>query len=473
MIKKILSGIVVVIFTACIIVTQYLIRTKPDTANIPNAQKISELTKPSVVRVVEGYNIKWKYNAFNDGTSAGYMIDYLVQQYLAAKNYSSSVWASGSGAIISSNGYIVTNAHVVEYNKKDNNDLIDENIKIVSNDLTKIFNSYFSVSYDDVLQFAKEKIKTEKVDKFLKVVLPGGVVCDGEIKSYGAPVGEGKDVSVIKIEKKNLPTMTLSDSDTVALQENVWVLGYPGAGDSSVLSDESILVVSITDGKISAVDKKSTQGAPVIQISAAASYGNSGGPVIREDGTIIGLLTFKSENSGNIQGFTFVVPSNTMKEFIAQSGATMGQSEVDRLYKEGLNLMWGGYYKDALKNFEGVQRLYPEHSEIKKLIGDCQEKINGSKILWSNYKNIFNIVDIVLALLIVTIVTLLILDIISKKKKALAASCQSANDSVNAVNNINSVDNTNYISDVKTVDTVEKAVNVDDTVKKDDIFPKE
>lgn len=430
MVKKILSGVIVVIFMTFIIATQYLIRIKPNTSNISNAQKISEFTKPSVVRVVEGYDIKWRYNAYNDGTSAGYMIDYLVGKYLSEKNYTSSVWASGSGAIISSNGYIVTNAHVVEYNKKDNNELIDENIKTFARDLTKIFNAYFSVSYDDVLAFSKQKINTEKVDKFLKVVLPGGVVCDGEIKSYGAPVGEGKDVAVIKIEKKNLPTIALSNSDALGLQENVWVLGYPGAADSSVLSDESILVVSITDGKVSAVDKKSAQGAPVIQISAAASYGNSGGPVIKDDGTIIGLLTFKSENSGSAQGFNFVVPSNTMKEFIAQSGAPIGESEVDRLYREGLNLMWGGYYKDALKNFEGVQRLYPEHSEIKKLIGDCQEKANTSKILWSNYKTVFNVADIILALLIVLTITLLMVDIIvkNKKKKVLLVSGNPLND---------------------------------------------
>lgn len=112
------------------------------------------------------------------------------------------------------------------------------------------------------------------------------------------------------------------------------------------MSIDSSLVVSITDGKVSAVDKKSAQGAPILQISAPTTHGNSGGPVVREDGSIVGLLTFRGNTvyGQEVQGFNFVVPVSTVKEFVDQAGAKNDEGDVDKLYKEGLELYWGRYY---------------------------------------------------------------------------------------------------------------------------------
>ncbi|MBB6282723.1 hypothetical protein [Geobacillus subterraneus] len=90
-----------------------------------------------------------------------------------------------------------------------------------------------------------------------------------------------------------------------------------------------------------------------------------------------------------------------MKEFVKQAGADHGQGSVDTLFREGLTLYWGGYYKDALTKFEAVERLYPSHSEIKRFITDSQQKSGQSKILWSNYKTAFFIFDGVALLLII------------------------------------------------------------------------
>jgi hypothetical protein len=239
------------------------------------------------------------------------------------------------------------------------------------------------------------------------VVLPNSTISlDGEVKSYGAPVGEGKDVAVVKIEGKNYPTIMIGNSEKVQLQDSIWLFGYPGAADSEILSPNSSTVVSITDGKISAVDKKSTQGAPVLQISAAATHGNSGGPVIDEKGNIIGLLTFRGDtvNGQEVQGFNFAVPSETIMEFVNQSGAKNEIGDVDKLYREGLELYWGGYYKDALAKFEQVQRLNSNHSEIKKLITDSEQNSAKSKTLWSKYKTIFIAYDAAAGLIVIVLI---------------------------------------------------------------------
>jgi serine protease Do len=155
-------------------------------------------------------------------------------------------------------------------------------------------------------------------------------------------------------------------------------------------------------GQISATSKKTDQGSPVIQLNAASTHGNSGGPVINEQGKIIGLLTFRGDtvNGQEVQGFNFAVPVNTVKEFVNQAGAENSKSDTDTLYKDGLALYWGGYYKNALEKFEAVQRIYPNHSEIKQYISNSEKKMDSSKILWSDYATFFYIGDGVLGLIV-------------------------------------------------------------------------
>jgi hypothetical protein len=215
-------------------------------------------------------------------------------------------------------------------------------------------------------------------------VTPDGSPYPFEIKSYGAPAGEGenwKDVSIIKIEVKNAPVLIFGDSDKMQLQDHVTVIGYPGAADSSdpnILSRKSELEASITDGKVSA--RKSTEGgAPVLQISASATHGNSGGPVLNDAMEVIGLETFRGNTvfGQEVQGFNFVVASNTAKEFL--QGVTNELGPADIAYREGLEFYWQQQFRNAIAKFEDVKRLCPQHSEVDRLIQSSQQAIAEGK----------------------------------------------------------------------------------------------
>nr|WP_263324777.1 S1C family serine protease [Neobacillus sp. Marseille-Q6967] len=391
MLKRALLTVPLSLILIGVIVTSFfLMGIKPDTSKISQAQKLAEYTKPAVVRIVDYAVVGWQFNNPNDPE---------VEAILAQLDYQSVIGGSGSGAIISSDGYIVTNAHVVETTQLDDEAVANAAFE----QLVTIIADYFLVDFETAYQYMLTYTQYTGIERVIKVVLPGGDILDGEVKSYGAPVNEGKDVAVLKIEGKNLPTLKLGDSDDIQNQDNIWVSGYPAAADSDLLSPDSSLVSSMNAGQISAIDKKTEQGSPVIQINAAATHGNSGGPVINEEGEIIGLLTFRGDtvNGQEVQGFNFAVPVNTVKEFVNQAGAKNTASDTDRLYKEGLELYWGGYYKNALEKFEAVQRIYPNHSEIKKFIANSEEKAGESKTLWSEYKTIFYIADGVAGLLVI------------------------------------------------------------------------
>ncbi|MCM3903244.1 MAG: trypsin-like peptidase domain-containing protein, partial [Pyrinomonadaceae bacterium] len=218
---------------------------------------------------------------------------------------------------------------------------------------------------------------------FHHVIIPDGSVYEFEEKQYGAPVGQGKDVAVIKIEVKNAPVLLLGNSDAIKLQDHVTVLGYPGAADtfnSGILDSKSALEASITDGKISA-QKKSASGAPVLQVSAPATHGNSGGPVMTDNAEVAGLLTFGGDrvNNQEVSGFAFVVPSSTVLEFVKAAGVANELGTADKAYREGLELYWAESYSGAIPKFEEVKRLFPEHSEVNRLAQDSQQKISEGK----------------------------------------------------------------------------------------------
>jgi S1-C subfamily serine protease len=111
-----------------------------------------------------------------------------------------------------------------------------------------------------------------------------------------------------------------------------------------LLSSKSALEATINDGKISA-KKQASSGAPILQTSTAATHGNSGGPVINDANEVIGLLTFRGDtiNGQEVSGFSFIVPSNTVMEYVKSAGATNDLGPTDTAFREGLTYYWDQY----------------------------------------------------------------------------------------------------------------------------------
>src|SRR6185369_7413267 len=276
--------------------------------------------------------------------------------------------------------------------------------------------------------YLNEHSQLQSFQLYHHVIIPDGSAFPFEIKSYGAPTGEGndqgKDVAVVKIEVKNAPVLKLADSEKVQLQDHVTVIGYPGAADtfnSGLLSSRSALEATINDVKISA-KKQATSGAPILQTNTAATQGNSGGPVISDGNEVIGLLTFRGDtiNGQEVSGFSFIVPSNTVMEYVKSAGATNEESATDRSYREGLDFYWNQYYSSAIPKFEEVKRLFPQHSEVDRLIQSSQQakaegKERSSFPLW--------IVGVILGVLFVLLLVIIIIAVIvlmmrRRKRKA-------------------------------------------------------
>jgi len=169
--------------------------------------------------------------------------------------------ALGSGVIARSNGYIITNNHVVE-------------------DATE-----------------------------LSVILYDGTSKDAEVVGRD----EASDLAVIKVDGESLPSISFGDSDEVKAGQ--WVLAF-GSPLQEYLSN------SVTAGIVSAVGRlRPGQGLGVrnfIQTDAAINPGNSGGPLVDIQGRLVGINTAIVTRSGGYQGIGFAIPANTVQNVTEQ-----------------------------------------------------------------------------------------------------------------------------------------------------------
>lgn len=175
--------------------------------------------------------------------------------------------ASGSGFVLTQDGYIVTNYHVIE-------EAVDDS----------------SVTIE--VTFANG-------DKY-----PAKLV-GGE---------EDNDVAVLKIEAEGLTAVTLGDSDELVVGEEVYAIGNP-LGE---------LTFTFTDGMVSALDRLISTAEDVtlnmLQTNCDINPGNSGGPLFDRYGNVIGITTAKytqSQSGVNAEGLGFAIPINDVKEIIS------------------------------------------------------------------------------------------------------------------------------------------------------------
>src|SRR5579871_4781751 len=175
--------------------------------------------------------------------------------------------STGSGIILSQDGYIVTNAHVVKGARQ---------IQVRLSDMRR-----------------PGAARTGGLEPELKLVDAKLVGLDRDI-----------DVAVIKIDRTGLRTLPFGDSDAVKQGELVMAFGNPLGLEGSV----SLGIVSSTSRVLHADDLLA-----YIQTDAPINPGNSGGPLIDYQGRVIGINTFILSQSGGSEGLGFAIPSNMVR----------------------------------------------------------------------------------------------------------------------------------------------------------------
>lgn len=261
----------------------------------------------------------------------GITVEYKVNSVFGG---SGSTSGSGSGIIVSSDGYILTNNHVV--------------------------NSSSSSSYYQITEATNVKVKLYNDETEYDATVVGSDV--------------QTDLAVIKINKDGLTAAELGDSDSVQVGEFAMAIGNPLGLQSSI----SCGIISAKDREVQDSDTKTTY--KLIQTDAAINSGNSGGALVNADGKVIGINTLKLSGTG-VEGIGFAIPINsTLSVYnelksngkISRPYIGITGIDIDEAKAKQYNLVEGIYVK-SIDNFSAAEK-----AGLK--IGDIILEANGTKV---------------------------------------------------------------------------------------------
>src|SRR2546426_12649874 len=145
------------------------------------------------------------------------------------------------------------------------------------------------------------------------------------------------------------------------------IIGFPGVVQSHELLGKSF-EASVTSGAFPGF-KQAAIGQDIIQPDAAAAHGNSGGPAVGDDATLLGVMTFTtlSPSGGAIvQGFNFLIPARDVKKFLAGTPVTPGQSKFNEAWQAGLNALFADRYSTAVTRLAEANALHPNLADVKR-----------------------------------------------------------------------------------------------------------
>lgn len=294
-------------------------------SNLVDLTYAAEKSVHSVVHV----KMKVKTSANNGVYSDPFFEFFFGPQIVPQQEQTPQVVGAGSGVIISEDGYIVTNNHVV--------DGADE----------------LEVTLNDKRTYSAKLIGKDPTT----------------------------DIAVIKIEEKGLPTLPIGNSDDLKIGEWVLAVGNP-------FNLTSTVTAGIVSAKSRSINIISNNSQPMgiesfIQTDAAVNPGNSGGALVNTKGELVGINTAIASRTGSYSGYSFAVPSSIVRKIVADL-KEFGQVQRALLGVKIRDINSELAAKMNIKSLEGVyvEEVVPNGAaaEAGLLKGDIIISIDGAKI---------------------------------------------------------------------------------------------
>lgn len=239
---------------------------------------------------------------------------------------------AGSGVILSEDGYIITNAHVI----------LDNNQQNVADTIT--------------------------------VRLTDGTEFPAEVKAYDTD----EDIAIVKIEAKGLKAVKCGDSDKLVVGQELVIVGNP-LGE---------LGGTVTNGIVSATEREIQVGGVsmhLIQTNAAVNPGNSGGGMFNMRGELVGIVNAKSSGMG-IEGLGFAIPVNkavSVSEELMTKGYVSGKPMIGVSFEDvgsGSDLFFFGSATSNVKPGVYVRDVTEGLNDKVLKEGDRIIAVNGEEI---------------------------------------------------------------------------------------------
>lgn len=357
------------------------------------AQQAAQLDSPAVTRIVSVVNASLTCSACaSDGSDIHSPHDGTTFTF----------YSSGSGAFISPDGAILTADHVVDHSMSNS-----EDVAFVEQQAAQDIATQYSVTSDQALSYLQAHPSKVAIDfhvvfqkAFLSTSYTGNLPDTHHIYAFAvtsiaanSPVDK-QDTAIVRIDTSGIspapdfPYLRLSASQ-VNLLDSVTAIAFPAdadlalntadftalanVGSSDVNTINSLLSPSVNTGTITKSNEIRPDGTQVYEASSIASNGSSGGPVIDNQGQVIGFV----DAGPSTDRLTFIIPSAVAAKYAAQAGvANPSAGRFMSLWSQAFdeyNSAGACHWTTAAKDLTALKRQYPTFGGVAPYLAQAQQ----------------------------------------------------------------------------------------------------
>lgn len=422
-------------------------------SNKQDAQLIAK-NEPAVVRI-----------------AASYCPDFVLRLGSIEQNFSGGCSAGyGSGFIISPDGYVATNGHVVkssvgevlltsietsnlgiiknylsfiskagvinqatadDYYKKaaaGNSDILKQIADTLSSpilDKTEVKETSQQGYY--AVQLANEAVEFDTND-LKKFKYNGNIVkanlIDSDYDPYANVTADGfttSDVAILKIDgKNNYPYNVLGSINSLSQGNQLTVIGFPGGAENELVS-KAESIPTPTSGTVSSIRTANGTKNKLIQTDTSIAKGNSGGPAYNSNGEVIGIATYQvSDGLGTGSKFNYLRDIQDLKDLLSKNGIALATdiTGTQKLWNDGLSEFSNARYSSAIDKFNKTKLQYPQHRLANEFIAKAQSAKSQGKESSSGSMFILILIIATVAVLVPTVLLFVIIRIQHRRRDA-------------------------------------------------------